>query len=144
MDGVTIDIFGPFPQMPRGHCNVVVALDYFTGRRQWQSQIKRQLLMEMCKQLGIPPTHPQSDGLVERFNRTLGAQVAVVVVKDQKYWELQLTLVLVACCSATQDTTGCTPALLMLGRELRTPTMLLYGHTPDNPKYWQVQRMQPN
>lgn len=97
------------------------------------------LFMEMCKQLGIhktrtTPLHPQSDGLVERFNRTLGAQLALVVAKDQKDWDLQLPLVLMACRSATQETTGCTPALLMLGRELRTPPTLAYGRPPDTPQ----------
>ncbi|KAJ8006486.1 hypothetical protein DPEC_G00107750 [Dallia pectoralis] len=64
---------------------------------------------EMCQRLGVEktrttPLHPQSDGLVERFHRTLG----------------QLPLVLMACRSAVQDSTACSPALLMLGRELRT------------------------
>ena len=94
------------------------------------------LFMEMCKQLGIhktrtTPLHPQSDGLVERFNRTLGALLVLVVAKDQKDWDLQLPLVFMACSSVTQETTGCTPALLMLGRELRTPPTLAYGHPPD-------------
>lgn len=98
-----------------------------------------QLFMEMCKHLRIhktrtTPLHPQSDGLVERFNRTLGAQLAVVVAKDQKDWDLQLPLFLMACRSATQETTGWTPALLMFGRELQTPPTLAYGRPPDTPQ----------
>ena len=38
-----------------------------------------------------------------------------------------------ACRSAVQESTGCTPALLMLGRELRTPPELAYGRPPDAP-----------
>lgn len=62
--------------------------------------------MEMCKQLGIhktwtTPLHSQSDDL-ERFKRTLGAQQALLVAKDQKDWDLQLPLVLIACLSATE------------------------------------------
>lgn len=92
-----------------------------------------QLFMEMCKQLGIrktrtTPLHPQSDRLVERFNHIL------VVAKDQKDWDLQLPLVLMACGSATQETNGCTSALLMFGRELRTPPTLAYGRPPDTPQ----------
>ena len=36
-----------------------------------------------------------------------------------------------ACRSAVQETTSCTPALLMLGRELRTPAVVPFGRTPD-------------
>ncbi|CAK6979799.1 hypothetical protein F2P81_021909 [Scomber scombrus] len=58
----------------------------------------------------------------------------MVVAKDQKDWDLQLPLVLMACRSATQETTGCTPALLMLGREFMTPPTLAYGRPPDTPQ----------
>lgn len=93
---------------------------------------------EMCQKLGIhktrtTPLHPQSDGLVERFMRTLGAQLALTTARDQRDWDVQLPLVLLACRSAVQESTGCTPALLMLGRELRTPAELTYGRPPDCP-----------
>lgn len=92
----------------------------------------------MCNRLGIrktrtTPLHPQSDGLVERFMRTLGAQLALTTAQDQSDWDLQLPLVLLACRTAVQESTGCTPALLMLGRELRTPPELTYGRPPDAP-----------
>lgn len=60
-----------------------------------------QLFMEMCKQLVIRKTRT--------FNCTLGVQLVLAVAKDQKDWDLQLPLVLIACCSATQESTGCTP-----------------------------------
>lgn len=91
----------------------------------------------MCKQLGMhktrtTPLHPQSDGLVERFNRTLGEQLAIISAKHQKDWDMHLPLVLMACRSAVQDSTACTPALLMLGREIRTPVELSFGRPPDS------------
>nr|XP_055054004.1 uncharacterized protein LOC129439426 [Misgurnus anguillicaudatus] len=96
------------------------------------------LFSEFCRQLGIwktrtTPLHPQSDGLVERYNRTLATQLALCVSRDQRDWDLQLPLVLLATRSAVQETTGCTPALLMLGRELRTPSSLIMGQPPDAP-----------
>lgn len=74
--------------------------------------IESQVFAAMCSQLAIQqtrttPLHPQSDGLVERFMRTLSAQLAL--------------------------STSCTPALLMLVRELRTPPELVYGRPPDAP-----------
>lgn len=93
----------------------------------------------MCSALGIrktrtTPLHPQSDGLVERFMRTLGTQLALLTSQDQRDWDVQLPWVMLACRSAVQETTGCSPALLMLGRELRTPPQLMYGQPPDAPE----------
>jgi len=90
---------------------------------------------EMCQRLGVEkthttPLHPQSDGLVERFNKTLAQQLAIVTAQHQKDWDTHLPLVLMACRSAVQDSTGCSPALLMLGRELRTPAEMAFGHPP--------------
>ena len=97
-----------------------------------------QVFVAMCSQLGIQktrttPLHPQSDRLVERFMRTLSTQLALTTAPDQGNWDLQLPLVLMACRSAVQESTGCTLALLMLGRELRTPLELVYGWPPDAP-----------
>ena len=96
------------------------------------------LVREMCRILGIhktrtSPLHPQSDGLAERFMRTLGAQLALITARHQKDWDVQLPLVLMACRSAVQETTGCTPSLLWLGREIRTPAALAFGVPPDRP-----------
>ena len=92
----------------------------------------------MCSRLGIQktrttPLRPQSDGLVERLHRTLGQQLAILTSKHQRNWDEHLPLVLMACRSAVQESTACTPALLMLGRELRTPAELAFGRPPDSP-----------
>ena len=54
----------------------------------------------MCEQLGshknrTTALHPQSDGLVERFNRTLAQQLAVVTAKYQRDWDTHVPLVLI-------------------------------------------------
>ena len=67
------------------------------------------------------PLHPQSDGLVERFNKTLGQQLAIVSAKHQRDWDRHLPMILMACHSAVQDSTSCMPVLLILGKEFRTP-----------------------
>ena len=92
----------------------------------------------MCTRLGITktrttPLHPQSDGLVERFNRTMGEQLSILTTTHQRDWDMHLPLVLMACRTAIHDSTSCTPALLMLGRELRTPAELAFGRPPDAP-----------
>ncbi|XP_029112721.1 transmembrane protein 17A [Scleropages formosus] len=62
----------------------------------------------------------ESDGLMERFNCTLATQLSVLTSQHQRDWERRLRLVLWACRSTVQESTGCSPALLMFGRELRT------------------------
>ncbi|KAJ8011800.1 hypothetical protein DPEC_G00062010 [Dallia pectoralis] len=99
-------------------------------------KFESRVFAEMCQRLGVEkmrttPPHPQSDGLVERFHRTLGQQLAIVTEKHQKDWDTHLPLVLMACRSAVQDSTACSPALLMLGRELRTPAEMVFGRPPE-------------
>lgn len=93
------------------------------------------LFAALCDRLGIKktrttPLHPQSDGLVERFNRTLATQLAILTSEDQRDWDEQLPLILFSYRSAVQESTRCTPAQLMMGRELRTPADLVYGRPP--------------
>lgn len=61
---------------------------------------------EMCSLLGITktrttPMHPQSDGMVERFNRTLEAQLSKFVEDHQQDWDTHLPLLLMACRTAS-------------------------------------------
>ncbi|KAK2899431.1 hypothetical protein Q8A73_012560 [Channa argus] len=77
------------------------------------------------------PLHPQSDGLVERFNRTLATQLSILTSRHQKDWDQHLPLVLWAYRTAVQESSQCTPATLMFGRELRTPGDLVFGPPPE-------------
>ncbi|KAL7841339.1 hypothetical protein SRHO_G00250300 [Serrasalmus rhombeus] len=91
-----------------------------------------QVMAEVCQRLGVrktrtTPLHPQSDGLVERFNKTLATQLAILADKHQRDWDRHLPLVLWSCRAAVQESTSFTPAQLMLGRELRMPTDLVFG-----------------
>lgn len=78
----------------------------------------------MCDHRGMQktqttPLHPQSDGLVKQFNRTLAKQLAILTAEHQCDWDMHLPFVLLAYRSAVQDSTSCTSALLMLGQELQ-------------------------
>lgn len=95
-----------------------------------------QVFGEVCRRLGVSktrttPLHPQSDGLVERFNRTLSTQLAILTSKHQKDWDRHLPLVLWSYRSAVQESSKCTPAALMFGRELRTPVDMVFGAPPE-------------
>ncbi|KAL7883281.1 hypothetical protein SRHO_G00009390 [Serrasalmus rhombeus] len=96
-----------------------------------------EVMGEVCRLMGVhktrtTPLHPQCDGLVERFNRTLAAQLAIATQGHQRDWDKRLPVVLLACRSAVQETSGFTPAMLMFGRELRSPIELAFGAPPDS------------
>ena len=90
------------------------------------------LIKELCQMLGIKktrttPYHPQSDGMVERFNRTLLNMLSIVVGEDEMSWDLQLPLLLLAYRTSVHDTTGTSPFELMYGREVRLPEDIMFA-----------------
>lgn len=76
-------------------------------------------------------TAPKSDGLVERFNRTLATQLAILTSRRQRYWNQHLPLVFLVYRSAVLQSTKCTLAALMFCHELRTPVDLVFGSPPE-------------
>ena len=101
-------------------------------------QFESRLMSEICSVLGIrkshtTPYHPQSDGLVERFNRTLLNMPSICCQDCPFAWEDQLPKVCVAYNTSIQHSTGFTPFYLMFGREARLPVDLMYGSCPDEP-----------
>ena len=59
------------------------------------------IINEICALLDIRKTrttayHPQSDGLVERFNRTLLGMFSMMVKEDEQGWDLLLPTLLLA------------------------------------------------
>ena len=65
--------------------------------------------------------HPQTDGLVERFNATLCEGLSMYVSTHQNDWDRHLSLTLFAYRVAPHATTGESPFYLLYGREPRLP-----------------------
>ena len=91
------------------------------------------LMSEICKLLGIHKLnttayHPQTDGLVERFNRTLTAMLSKTVEKNGRNWDRQLPYVLFAYRTSRQEATRESPFFLMHGRDPRLPTEAALDH----------------
>ena len=76
------------------------------------------------KQLPTSGGHPQSDGLVERFNRTLKTMLMKLVEKKGKNWDKLLGPVLLAYRTSPHSSSGETPFFLMYGRDCRLSTGL--------------------
>ena len=90
----------------------------------------------MCEKLGIQktrttPYRPQSDGLVERYNRTLQQMLASYANEHRNNWDENVPFVLMAYRCTIQESTGCSPNLLMFGHEINTPIDLILGN-PNN------------
>jgi len=73
------------------------------------------------------PYHPSSNGLVERFNRTLLQMMRCFVSQSQDNWDEHLHLLTGAYRSTPHTSTGLTPNRLMLGREVHLPQELIFG-----------------
>ena len=89
------------------------------------------LFQRFCEILKIEktrtsPLHPQSDGMVERFMRTLQVMLAAYCSKTQNMWDLWLPQVMMAYCSTVHASTGQTPHKMLFGREIRLPHEIIY------------------
>eukprot|EP00731_Ephydatia_muelleri_P006231 Em0003g479a len=95
-------------------------------------QFESELVAQICKILNISksrttPYHPQGDGLVERFNRTLLDMLATTAERKPFEWEDHLQRVCFAYNTSVHPTTGYTPFFLMFGRQARLPLDLMTG-----------------
>ena len=85
------------------------------------------LMLEVCRVMGVKKVntsayHPQSDGLVERFNRTLIDMMSKSVAAGVCEWDEKIPYVLFAYRATTQSSTGESPFRLLYGRDPQLPT----------------------
>ena len=104
-------------------------------RRRFESR----LFEEVCQLLGIEktrttPYHPQSDGLVERFNRTLQQMLSAFVNKERDNWHEHFPYVVMAYRATVHESTKFSPNRLMLGHKTNLPLDLLVGPLPNSKK----------
>ena len=77
------------------------------------------------RRIRTSPYHPQTDGLVERFNGTLKSMLRKFVGNNQKDWDSYLPYVLFAYREVPQESTGFSPFELLYGRRVRGPLDVL-------------------
>ena len=85
------------------------------------------LILQMCSLLGMKKVntsgyHPQTDGLVEKFNCTITNMISKSIEGTAVEWDKQLPMLLFAYRSTVQDSTKESPFFLLYGRDPRLPT----------------------
>uniref|UniRef100_A0A669D934 Gypsy retrotransposon integrase-like protein 1 n=1 Tax=Oreochromis niloticus TaxID=8128 RepID=A0A669D934_ORENI len=88
------------------------------------------MLKEVYRLLGIQgvktsPYHPQTDGLVERFNKTLKSMLRKFVNETGSDWYQWLPFLLFAYLEVPQSSTGFSPFQLLYGHPVRGPMDVL-------------------
>ncbi|KAI8493132.1 hypothetical protein Bbelb_291360 [Branchiostoma belcheri] len=99
-------------------------------------QFEAETMRSLYKALGIEKTrttayHPQGDGLVERFNRTLKDMLSKYVSTTGDDWDDHLPHVLLAYNTSVHASTGFTPFFLTHGREANLPADVIFGPNPQ-------------
>ncbi|GFU66150.1 retrovirus-related Pol polyprotein from transposon 412 [Trichonephila clavipes] len=135
---IAFDILGPLPSSSDGN-NILfqhwisrfgVPLELHSDQgRYFDSAVYKRL----CEILAIDKTrttalHHQSDGRVEKFDRTILNSLFLLVSSNQQDWDKKLPL---SYRSAIHETTGYSPSQMLFGRDLRIPADLLFSRPPD-------------
>ncbi|XP_029112827.1 uncharacterized protein LOC114912049 [Scleropages formosus] len=117
-DRVGMDLIGSLEWSARGFRFVLVLVDYSTRYpeavplRNITAHTVAEALFKIFTRVGIPKT----DGLVERFNRTLKNMIAKFMTDDPRHWDQLLDPLLFAVREVPQASTGCSPFELLYGR----------------------------
>ena len=86
------------------------------------------------KPIRTTPYHPQTDGLVERFNHTLKSMLRKTATKEGKDWDELLPYLLFAYREVPQASTGFSPFELVYGRPVRGPLDILKESWESSPR----------
>ena len=124
-------------------CRFGIPLDIHTDQGK---NFDSQLVHDICKLLQVKKTrstayHPESNGLIEKFNQTLGQLIRTHVLENQD-WDADIDLLMAAYRSTKHPATGYSPNYMMLGREVYSPLELQFpihnnhiSHPIDQHKY---------
>ena len=120
---ISWDIMEPLPTTESGNKYILVVTDLFT---KWVETFP---LRETSS--STLAYHPQGNGQVERFNRTLEAILAKTVKESQRDWDSCLQKALFAYRTSLHEATGFTPFHLVFGRTPKLPIDVMLGRVGE-------------
>ena len=82
-----MDIIGPLPRRHSGKQNVLVMCDYATRYPEETSLLTELYRLLHIQPIRTSPYHPQTDGVMERFNQTLKSMLRKAAVEEGKDWD---------------------------------------------------------
>ena len=100
------------------------------------ANFESKLIKELCTLTGMnksrtTPYHPQSDGITERFNRTLLSMLGTLDPSKKADWRAEVAPLVHAYNCTRHDTTGFSPYLLMFGRQPKIALDVVLGLVND-------------
>ena len=98
------------------------------------------LFQQMCGLFGNKKTRttvfwPSSNGLVERFNRTLNEMLCTTAHENPLIWYRRVYLLKMVYRSTPHESTGLSPNFMVFGKEMYMPVDVMMGH-PDHLSNW--------
>ncbi|GFT18990.1 retrovirus-related Pol polyprotein from transposon 412 [Trichonephila clavipes] len=137
---IALDILSQLPRSSDGNNNILHWISRFGVHLQLHSDQGKNFDSAVCKRLSeilaIDKTrttalHPQSDGMVERFNRTILNSVSLLVSSNQQDCDKKLPFSLLAYRSAVHETTDYPPSQMLFGCDLRLLAYVLSSRPSD-------------
>lgn len=101
------------------------------------ANFESQLIKELLEMAGIQkshttPYHPMGNGVVERYNRTLGNMIRALPPHSKAKWPRMLQMLTFYYNCTEHETTGFAPFFLMFGRIPRLPVDVAFQHALSN------------
>ncbi|OMJ11692.1 Transposon Tf2-6 polyprotein [Smittium culicis] len=85
------------------------------------------------KQIFISPYHPKTNGMTERFNRTLKAMIKAYCTEEQSKWDEHLDMYILAYRTAKHQVLGISPFEALYRRKPKLPANTLMPTNPNVP-----------
>lgn len=97
------------------------------------ANFESQLIRELLQVAGVKKSrttayHPMGNGLVERFNRTLGNMIRALPPRSKDRWSQMLYTLTFAYNCTVHESTGYAPFYLMFGRIPKLPVDVMFGN----------------